>query len=829
MRPSLSVIAAFLALAPVALSAADKPIDFNRDVRPILSDKCFHCHGPDAHSREAELRLDVEADAKRDRDGSFVINSAKPEASLLIERIVSTDDDRMPPPELDKQLTPAEIAILKRWVAEGAVYKQAWAYEKPARHEAPAVKDQAWSTHWIDRFVLARLEEEGLTPAPDTDRVTLIRRLTFDLTGLPPTPAEVEAFVNDPAYDALEKLVDRLLASDECGERLAAYWLDLVRFADTVGYHGDQDHNASLYRDYVIDAFIANMPFDRFSREQLAGDYLDNQTDDQKIATAYNRLLQTTHEGGLQAKEYLAVYGADRVRNISGVWFGATIGCAQCHDHKFDPYTAKDFYSLQAFFADIDDERHFKEGTNTLPARRAPEIPLLSRRERQALNKLESQQRKIVEQLARLGPSPKELAEKAAQEVIAGSEKTSPASAEGQAAEDPETAAKRAALDRQLARLEKSIKRLNDSTRTVMITLHKEPRITRLLPRGNWLDDSGPETPPAIPEFMGTIGSENHRPTRLDLVNWLFDAEKGNGLLTARVFSNRFWYLAFGDGLSRSLEDFGGQGEPPSHPELLDRLAFEFVESGWDVRHMLKLMVMSRTYRQSSRASKELLQRDPENRLLARQARFRIPAEAVRDTALDLSGLLVQKVGGPSVKPYQPAGYYRHLNFPTREYKSDTETAKQWRRGVYVHWQRQFLHPMMKAFDAPTREECTVKRPRSNTPIASLVLLNDPTFVEAARAFAVRIMKQGGSTPDERIAFAFRLATSRHPDDVEAKLLRDLFATSLKEAQADPDRAEEILAVGLAKRPGNMDEVEEAAWTTVARAILNLGETYQRN
>jgi len=828
MRLSLSVLGLLVAV-PLSLEGADKPIDFNRDVRPILSDKCFHCHGPDAHSREAELRLDVEADAKRDRDGSFVINPGKPDASVLIERITSTGEDRMPPPELDKQLTPQEVETLTRWIREGAVFKQAWAYEKPVRHEAPVLQDEknaSWARHWIDSFVLKRLEEEGLFPAPDADRVTLIRRLSFDLTGLPPSVAEVEAFVNDASADAYEKVVDRLLASDECGERLAAYWLDLVRFADTVGYHGDQDHNASLYRDYVIDALISNMPFDQFSREQLAGDYLENQTDDQKIATAYNRLLQTTHEGGLQAKEYLAIYGADRVRNVSNVWFGATVGCAQCHDHKFDPYTAKDFYSLQAFFSDIDEERHFKEGTNTLPAKRAPEIPLLSRREREVLKKLESQQAKVIEQLAALGPSSKELAEKAASETLGGSAVPGETSA---TAESPEVGAKRAGLEKQLARLEKSIKKIQDSTRSVMVTLHKEPRVTRLLPRGNWMDDSGPETPPAIPEFMGALETGGRRPTRLDLVNWLFDAEHGNGLLTARVFVNRFWYLAFGEGLSRSLEDFGGQGEPPSHPELLDRLSFEFVESGWDVRHMLKLIVLSRTYQQSSRASRELVERDPENRLLARQSRFRIPAEAVRDTALDLSGLLVQKVGGPSVKPYQPAGYYRHLNFPTREYKSDTETAKQWRRGVYVHWQRQFLHPMLKAFDAPTREECTVKRPRSNTPLASLVLLNDPSFVEAARAFAVRIIKQGGSTVDERIAFAFRTATSREPDQVEKKLLADLFADSLRDAKADPEQAEKLLTVGLAKQPKNMDEIEEVAWTTVARAILNLGETYQRN
>ncbi len=823
MRESLSIFVLFLT-GPAFALAAEKPVDFNRDVRPILSDKCFHCHGPDAHSREAELRLDMEADAKRDRDGSFVIDVAKPAASVLIERITSTGDDRMPPPELDKQLTPVEVETLKRWVAEGAVYQQAWAYVPPVRHEAPTVKDPAWPAHWIDNFVLARLEEEGLKPAPETDRVTLIRRLSFDLTGLPPAPADVDAFLKDESPDALEKVVDRLLASDECGERLAAYWLDLVRFADTVGYHGDQDHNASLYRDYVIDSFISNKPFDQFSREQLAGDYLENQTDDQKIATAYNRLLQTTHEGGLQAKEYLAIYGADRVRNVSNVWFGATIGCAQCHDHKFDPYTAKDFYSLEAFFADIDEERHFKEGTNTLPARRAPEVKLMTSRERAELQSLEKQRQRVADQLAKLGPAAKQPAEEAGAEVGGGSD--GPA---GPTVEDPAVAARRAALEKQLARLEKSIKTRQDATRTVMVTLHKEPRTIRLLPRGNWMDDSGPETPPALPEFLGALEVGERRPTRLDLVNWLFDAEQGNGLLTARVFANRFWYLTFGEGLSRSLDDFGGQGEPPSHPELLDRLAFEFVESEWNVRHLLKVMVLSRSYRQSSKTSADLYRLDPENRLLARQARFRVPAEAVRDTALSISGLLVQKVGGPSVKPYQPAGYYRHLNFPKREYQSDTETAKQWRRGVYVHWQRQFLHPMLKAFDAPTREECTVQRPRSNTPLASLVLLNDPSFIEAARAFAGRIIREGGTTAESRIAFAFQAATSRQPDDVEAKLLADLYSAALKDARADAESAAKLLTVGLAKPARDGDEIEQAAWTTVARAILNLGETYQRN
>jgi hypothetical protein len=375
--------------------------------------------------------------------------------------------------------------------------------------------------------------------------------------------------------------------------------------------------------------------------------------------------------------------------------------------------------------------------------------------------------------------------------------------------------------------LQKQASTIEDSARSTMVTVAITPRTIRILPRGNWLDDSGPEVQPAIPEFLGSLDTGDRRPTRLDLANWLFDCERGIGLLTARVFVNRLWYLCFGEGLSRSLDDFGGQGEPPSHPELLDRLAHEFVESNWNVRHVLKQILMSRAYRQSSLVSNELRERDPENRLLARQARFRILAEAVRDAALRISGLLVQQVGGASVKPAQPAGYYRNLNFPTREYEPHHD-ARQWRRSLYMHWQRQYLHPMLKAFDAPSREECTARRPRSNTPLTSLVLLNDPNFLEAARVFGQRIVTEGGTSTDERLNFAFQAAMSRELDPLERSTLSDLFRTSLSEYQADPDRAREMLSVGDAPRNESIDPAVAAAWMTVARALLNLGETYLR-
>jgi mono/diheme cytochrome c family protein len=760
-----------------AAPAAD--VDFNRDVRPILSDKCFSCHGPDEKHRKAKLRLDVEKSAV----GSGAIVPGKPGESPLVERITTAvEKDHMPPAKSGKALTAAEIDVLKAWVASGGKYAAAWAYVPPKRHEPPATKHP--TANRIDQFVFARLEKEGLTPSPEADRRTLARRLFFDLTGLPPTPAEVDAFFADKSPDAYEKLVDKFLASEHFGERMAMYWLDLVRYADTVGYHGDQDHHASPYRDYVIDAFNLNLPFDQFTREQLAGDLLPKPTTDQLIATCYNRLLQTSHEGGVQAKEYLAMYAADRVRNLSAVWMGATVGCAQCHDHKFDPYTAKDFYSLAAFFADVDEEKHLRGGgADTVPTKRPPEVPVFTRRERERLATLEKQ----IESLGK------------------------PDTDDGK---------------KQLAELTKERDTLKKSQRLVMVTQAvPTPRTVKVLPRGNWLDDTGPEVKPAVPAFLGALKTDG-RATRLDLANWLTDAKGGAGGLTARVFVNRLWYLFFGAGLSRSLEDFGGQGEPPTHPELLDSLAVVFAEK-WDVKQVVRLIVTSKAYRQSSLVSDALKERDPENRLLARQGRWRLPAESVRDNALFVSGLLTLDVGGPTARPYQPAKFYRHLNFPQREYVSDKD-AKQWRRGVYVHWQRQYLHPMLKAFDASTREECAAQRARSNTPLAALALLNDPTFVEAARVLAQRTLAEGGKTDADRLAFAFQQVTSRTPDEFEMNTLAKVLDKNRTAYKADPKAAGELLKIGLAPLSKDVDAAELAAWTAVGRALLNLSEGITR-
>ena len=598
------------------IDAAESPIDFSRDIRPILSNHCFACHGPDEEHREGDLRLDQEAEAKKDRGGYFVVHPRDPDSSEFILRIRSEDEDTvMPPVDSGKQLTPEQVELLSRWIQQGAPWESHWAFVAPKTHPVPDAVLPDWSDHWIDRFIGDRIQKENLSPSPQADRVTLIRRLTFDLTGLPPTPEEVHRFLHDRSEMAYQRLVDRLLASPAYGERMAIYWLDLVRYADTVGYHGDQDHNISPYRDYVIDSFNDNKRFDDFTKEQLAGDLLPNSTIEQKIATGYNRLLQTSHEGGVQPKEYLAIYAADRVRNVSAVWMGGTLGCAQCHDHKYDPYTMHDFYSMVAFFADIDEAQHFKRGSNDLPTARPPEISVADRVTRNRIEYLQVQAKR-----------------------------------------NPQTA--KPFLD--------EIHRLEASKRKSMITVAlAEPRTIRVLPRGNWLDDSGPIVRPAIPAFLAkSLPEESGKQlTRLDLANWLTNKDEA-GLFTARVFVNRLWFLFMGQGLCSSLDDFGGQGQPPEHPELLDNLAWEFVKSGWDVKQIVRLIVSSQTYRQSSLMSDAITERDPNNQLFARQSRFRLSSEMIRDNALAISGLLVQQLGGPQRKTVSTGRLLSPLEFP---------------------------------------------------------------------------------------------------------------------------------------------------------------------
>ncbi len=827
--------AALVSLAGLARSEAPLPrvVEFNHHVRPILSDNCFACHGPDENTRKGNLRLDTEEGVLGARKEGKVIVPGEPERSELYLRLIGHGDrQRMPPARFGKKPTAQQIAIVRRWIEQGAKWQKHWSLLAARRHEVPRIEGSTWGRNAIDAFILARLEQEGLKPSAEADRRTLIRRLSFDLLGLPPTPEQVDAFLADPAPDAYEKLVDRLLNSKHYGERLAQYWLDLVRYADTGGYHSDNHRDIALYRDYVIDAFNTNKPFDQFTLEQLAGDLLPQATRAQKIASGYNRLLMTTEEGGAQEKEYRAKYAADRVRNVSVVWLGLTMGCAECHDHKFDPIQSKEFYRFAAFFADVQERAVGRQVQDRLPTPEQAQqlkaidekIAVLQKRLNTITPELEKAQAEWEK--TQMGKERKGLPREIGAILNTEPAQRTPRQKEALANYHRSITPLLQSVRQELAEVQKAKADLLAKIPATLITSAGAPRMMRVLPRGNWLDDSGEVVAPGVPASLApALSVKNRRATRLDLAQWMVAPENP---LVARVFVNRLWKLTFGQGIVRTLDDFGSQGTWPSHPQLLDWLAVEFRESGWDIKKMMRLLVTSATYRQASTVNAELRQRDPYNYLLARQARFRLDAELVRDNALSISGLLNETIGGPSVKPYQPAGYWAMLNFPKREWQNDSG-ANLYRRGLYTYWCRTFPHPSLVAFDAPSREECTVERPRSNTPLQALVLLNDPIYVEAARAFAERIVKEGGSTPESRIQFAFRQAVNRRAVAEEVKIVAALYQKHRAQFQGDRAAAAALLTIGAHPLPREIDPVELAAWTSVARVVLNLHETITRN
>ena len=770
----LVACAAIFLTAESRAANAPRRVDFNRDIRPILSESCYQCHGPDKNKRKADLRLDTRDGLFRSTPDSTIVVAGKPDQSELLNRITAEDGDiRMPPPKGGNPLTPSQIELVQRWIEQGAEWKGHWAYLANSR---PAVPDTIIrSSHGSDRPVHPR-PACGTTPRavargrPDhVDSQVEFRPQRFT-----PAPEEVDDFLTDRRADAYEQVVDRLLASPHFGERMALFWLDLVRYADTTGYHGDNHVDLYLYRDYVIRSFNSDKPFDRFTIEQLAGDLIDGATDETRIASGYNRLLQTTQEGGAQAKEYMAKYSADRVRNVSTVWLGTTLGCAECHDHKYDPFSTREFYSLAAFFADVKETAVGVQEPTPFPT--PAQVESL---------------RRLAEQIGRLK----------AVKTLTSSER------------------------QELASLEKRRAALKKRIPTSLVSTSIPPRVIRMLPRGNWLDESGPIVQPGVPASLGPLAVKDRRASRLDLARWLVADDNP---LVARVMVNRLWKLVFGQGLVATPDDLGSQGTRPSHPELLDWLAREFIESGWKVKAMLKLMVMSETYRQSSTLASEMRLRDPGNRWLARQNRFRLDAELVRDNALAISGLLSSEIGGPSVKPYQPPGYWIFLNFPKRDYEPD-KGENQYRRGLYTYWQRTFLHPSLLAFDASTREECVDQRARSNTPLQSLVLLNDPTYIEAARSLAIRVIRDARTDPTARLERAFRLALARPPRPEEVSVLLGLLGKHSDQYKADHAAARALLAVGGCSSPAGIDQAELAAWTSVARVLLNLHETITRN
>ena len=1020
-------------------------MDFTNDVRPILSEYCFHCHGPDKSTREADLRLDLSKGAMKDLGGYSAIVPGKPEDSELVFRLHSYDkDELMPPPETGKRLNDKQKKILEEWIKQGAEYKEHWSFLPISKPNVPANVSKSKSSHPIDRFLAQKIENEPFQFSQQTDKVNLLRRLYFDLVGMPPTPDEANSFLQDESNQAYTKLIDRLLADQRFGERMAVHWLDLVRYSDTIGYHSDVFMEVSAYRDYVINAFNDNMPYDQFVIENLAGDLLPEASKQQKIASGYNRLLQTTEEGGAQAAEYQAIYQADRVRNFGVVWLGATTGCAQCHDHKYDPFTIKDFYSLAAFFADIQEKPVGRRNPNLFLPTPEQEKKLeeleLAKKETEKIrnenkgdlekkinnlrlqlskqsdnfeydeptgNQIEKFERIFVEDTAptdaelhgewnptdkqvfsglksfvrtgvgnnqhffyksknpyqvkndqdeffayafldpqnppkqvmlqfndgnwehraywgeslipygrentvskvKIGPLPElgkwvrlsvrgkkiglkhnakvngiaftqwdgtvywdkvgvlsELDPRQNPELslkkwitTAKNDKSLPGNIQNLSkkadkdrkenenavlksyfinyvyAKAPKDIASLRdqflELDDELKKLDSEVKSATDAItnfrktfRSMLVSQSGNKRMVRILPRGNWLDKSGEVVDPAIPEFMGKLDLENRKANRLDLAKWVVSKDNP---LPARAFTNRIWKIFFGYGLSRRLEDLGGQGEPPTHPKLLDHLAIQFRDQGWNVKKLIRTLVTSDAYKQISIPSEKLAKADPLNRLYARQSRFRLDAEFVRDSALSISGLLINDIGGKSVKPYQPAGYWRHLNFPARKWQAG-QGNNLYRRGLYTFHCRSFTHPAMLAFDAPNREECAAERPRSNIPQQALVLLNDPVFVEAARVFAEKILQSNHSNDEEKIAYAFDHALTRKPNPEEIKIMQSLLQNQRERYKADEKAAIELLKTGMKAYDDSIGISELAAWTSVSRTLLNMYETTAR-
>ena len=1029
-------------------------VDFNRDIRPILSDNCFTCHGPDEKRRMANLRLDL-----KDGGASRVIIAGDSAHSKLFDRIGTEKKGLRMPPGSATPLTTRQIALFKEWIDSGAKWDAHWAYIPPQRPEFPAVTQKSWPITGIDRFLLARLEKENLKPSPEADRATLLRRVSLDLTGLPPTIAELDAFRADKSPNAYEKQVDRLLASPRYGERMAMQWLDLARYADTHGYHIDSHRDMWHWRDWVIASFNRNQPFDRFTIEQLAGDMIPNATADQRLATGFNRNHMINFEGGAIPEEYQTEYVIDRLEATSNVWMGTTMGCARCHDHKYDPIKQKEFYRFFAIFNNIaekglDGKRGNAEPMIQLPtagqsARLAQAKLFLDARtqildetkvhagqalwEQTALDGLPKTSRDgllahydfdggltdssgnghdgrfllgdltyptgIVGKTgdfdgqvhAELGSFPQlngqtpfaaaffvrsndkdgmTVLQKLDPKTKAGmliafdeaipighllrAAKLSVRFASSNAAEaleiqttrrlptsskDPDASKpwyhialnydgsgrasglklyingvlepvdvvsdrltgssrtdapleignkalgkpykgqlddlriysrpipeseivtlaahlpvrsalavapnKRSkdqnarlrdyfltyAADEPLRaawadskNLKAEIANLNEAIPTSMVMAEMEkPRETAILGRGDY-QNRGEIVTPGVPAMLPPL-PPGEPANRLTLAKWLVS---GSHPLTARVTVNRYWQMYFGTGLVKTTEDFGSQGEQPSNPDLLDWLATEFVRTGWDVKGMQKLLVTSAAYRQSSRVTPALLEQDPENRLLARGPRFRLPAETVRDNALAVSGLLKERTGGESVFPYQPAGLWEDIAFGdvySAQHYSPSHGDDLYRRSMYTFWKRTSGPPSLITFDAPDREKCTARRLLTNTPLQALVLLNDPTYVESARSLAQRMILEAGPDTGRRILLGFRLATARTPSTQEVQVLRDLEEKSRATFRHNPQQAAKLLKVGESAANAKLDPVELAAWTTVASTILNLDET----
>jgi hypothetical protein len=818
------LIACLLPFAGVSRLAAQptRPVEFNRDIRPILADHCFTCHGPAKSTRKAGLRLDT-------RDGLFaeeIVVPGKPQSSKVWERVSSTEAEHvMPPPGKNrKPLSATQLATLKRWIEQGAPWQNHWAFIAPVRPDVPQVKNTIWVQNPIDAFILARLEAEGLPASPQASKETLIRRVTLDLTGLPPTLQEIEAFLNDPAPNAYENVVDRLLASPRYGERMVLEWLDAARYSDTNGYQTDGTRAMWPWRDWVIDALNRNMPFDQFTIEQIAGDLLPNPTIPQRIATGFHRNHMLNGEGGRIAEESRVDYVVDRVDTTGAVWLGLTVGCGRCHEHKYDPLPQKEYYQLYAFFNNVAEAGGVDRRNGTA----APVLELPTDEQKLKIVALETsiadKQRQLDEtaktHLAGLDDWEKNRGAEKLPEKVGTALKVDKAKRNDEQ--------KKTIKDHYLTRfadtkklqetLDADRKQLIAVKNSVVITMvmeeRKEPRESFVLIRGNY-DKYGEKVPPAVPRALHPFPADAPK-NRLGLARWL--AAKDNPL-TARVTVNRYWQMFFGMGLVKTAEDFGIQGELPSHPALLDWLATEFM-TDWNVKRLHKLIVMSATYRQSAKVSPAALERDPNNRLLSHGPRLRLSPFYLRDQALALSGLLVDRVGGPPVRPYQPPGLWEDFSFNQIRYTQD-HGENLYRRSLYTFWRRSIGPPNM--FDTPARQVCTVRPSRTNTPLHALILMNDVTFVEAARVWAARLMKQPG-TSEKRLSHAFRMATARLPTPTEQKVLVAGWQRLHQQYAADRAAAQKLVSAGEYPRDASLDVAEHAAYTAMLNTIMNLDE-----
>ena len=793
--------------------AGDSGIHFGRDVRPILSDHCFACHGPDDKTRKGKLRLDTLEGMTARRDEGVTIVPGDPAKSLLYQRLVTTDqDERMPPAKHLKPLNEARIAVIRRWIEAGARWEQHWSFVAPQPRPVPAIGG-AWARNPIDRWGRARLDRERLPNAPEAPKGVLIRRVSLDLTGLPPTPDEVAAFVADNRADAFEMLVDRLLASPRFGERLASPWLDLGRAADTSGYNNDEPRDIVPWRDWLIAAGNSNMPYDRFITEQIAGDLLPGATREQRVATNFSRNHVINTEGGAFDEEYRVEYVSDRVHTTASVLMGLSMRCARCHDHKYDPISQKDYFRFFAFFNTSEEKGIYPySGSGFIGFTPAIEVPS------------PAQELRLAKLRADLVETEKAVqAEKAASSNSAGQP-----SPDAKDAKDAKDGKKAPAGKTPPSANEVTLKRLKEEEKTLLAALPRAlvmqemaaPRATRVLHRGEY-DQPGETVTPGVPAFLPPLPA-GLPANRLALARWLTNPANP---LVARVEANRLWEMVFGTGLVETSEDFGVQGSAPSHPELLDWLATELIRGGWDRKRLLRTIVTSATYRQSSAATPGQFERDPQNRLLARGPRFRMPAEMVRDNALAVSGLLVERIGGASVKPYQPPGLWEDVSVERRAKYVPSSGDELYRRSLYTFWKRTCPPPSLTSFDAPDRETCVIRRGRTNTPLQAFVLMNDPTYVEAARKLAGRVIAEGGATPAGRFERAFRLVLARTPAEGEIRVLAPLLETALGRFRADAKAAAALLAVGQSKPASAIDAAELAAWTTVTSVILGLDET----